>query len=269
MISIRELPHVDFNVNGINSVNQTWADGAKFSFTDTVRPDHGINIVKAGKIVYTDARGRVIEVPKGSVVYLPKGQKYEAEFLAGKENKVRCVLVNFLITDVDGNEICLSDEITRLCVDRDGGLLNQFHTVSGTYKTTMDRIRTKSAFLSLLQKIATAFTDVDLTGVEKCSEYIDRNYAGRISVPELAQMCSMSETTFRKKFRERFGTSPMTYITTRKIQVACDLLKSSDITIAEISEMLGFYDASYFYKTMKQYVGTTPAEYRSQCRTKS
>lgn len=266
MVSIRNLPFVDFNVNSINSLNQIWADKAKFSYIDTARPDHGLNIVKDGKIVYTDAQGRVTEVTKGSVVYLPKYQRYEAEFFAGREQKTRCVLVNFSITDADGNEICLSDSIKRLCVDHYGALLNEFQVVSGTYKTTMDRLRVKNAYLLLLQKIIAACEDVELTGVEKCSEYIDRNYASRISVPELAQMCGMSETTLRKKFRERFGMSPTEYITTRKIQVACDLLKSSDITIAEISEMLGFYDASYFYKIMKQYVGFTPAEYRSRFR---
>ena len=266
IVEIRDLPFVDFNASGINSVNQSWADGAKFSFIDTARPDHGFNIVISGKIVYTDLLGRVTEVSKGSVVYLPKGQRYEAEFLAGNHDRMKCVLVNFLLRDADGNEICLSDGIKRLCVDRDGGLLKEFRTVSGTYKTTMDRLRTKSAFLSLLQRLVAASEDADLSGVEKCSEYIDRNYAERIAIPELAQMCGMSETTFRKRFRERYSMSPTAYIAVRKMQVACELLKSSDITIAEISEMLGIYDTSYFYKTMKHYIGMTPAEYRSQFR---
>lgn len=266
IIKIRDLPFVDFNVNSINSVNQRWADGAKFSYIDTARPDHGFNIVISGKIVYTDSFGRITEVTKGNVVYLPKGQRYEAEFFAGNQQRVRCVLVNFLLADADSNEICLSDGVATLCTDRDGGLLKGFQVVSGIYKTTMDRLHTKSAFLSLLQKIISACEDEDASGVEKCGEYIDRNYAERLAIPELAQMCGMSETTFRKRFRERFGMSPTAYIAVRKMQVACDLLRSSDITITEISEMLGFYDTSYFYKTMRHYIGMTPAEYRSQFR---
>lgn len=264
LVDVRTLPFVDFNVNSLISMEQTWADGAKFVYNDSARPDHGFNLVTGGRIVYTDACGRVIEATKGCVTYLPKGQRYEAAFFGGKDSSVRCILINFALTDAGGRPLCLSEGITNFCSDREGTLLKDFRIISGTYKTSTDRLRIKTAFLDLLQKLIPAFEEIggDFS-VGQCAEYINRNYATRLSVPELAGMCRMSETTFRKRFKEMYGLTPTQYITKRKIHIACDMLRSSDITISEISDLLGFYDTAYFYKTMKHYTDSTPAEYRN------
>ena len=76
---------------------------------------------------------------------------------------------------------------------------------------------------------------------ECCISYIGRHYTDKLSIPELAQRSAMSETTYRKRFRQLTGVSPVQYINRLKIEKACQMLKSGDISPAQISNYLNFY----------------------------
>lgn len=264
-ISLPDLRFVDFNVYGIIALKQRWPNGSRFSYRGIGRPDHGFHLVTRGKILYTDASGRTVEATKGDVVYLPQGGEYEAAFFAEGEKPASCLLVNFRWEDETGEPLALSEEICDLCRDTEGELQPLFRSLTGAYRASGDKLRLKALFFDLLEKIAVSTGETGLN-VSRCGDYIRRNLTALPSVPRLAALCRVSETTFRKRFREIYGESPTRYITRRKLDMACQLLQSSDITTEEIVALLGFYDTSYFYKVMKAYLNTTPAAYRDRCR---
>ncbi len=268
IINIKKLPFEDFNVTNIMSIDQMWSSKLRFDYIDVARPDHGFLLVTSGRVTYTDIGGRVTEATKGSIVYLPKGKRYSAVFVSNGK-KASSVVINFLLTDSQGNEFCLSDNIEKLCVNLDSSIIKEFLAVSGVYKTSTDRLHTKSAFLQLLLRVAAFENDDSLCDINNCIDYIDKSFASRISVNQLAKMCSMSETTFRNRFKEHFGRSPTEYINEKRLIAACELLEDSAMNVSEISELLGFYDTSYFCKMMKQYAGVTPIEYRMQAKKES
>jgi AraC family transcriptional regulator of arabinose operon len=84
---------------------------------------------------------------------------------------------------------------------------------------------------------------------------------------ELASALYLSADRFRKKFQALAGVSPSRYLAQRRCDEASRLLHQTTLSLGEIAECLGYYDASHFYRHFKQYTGLSPNDYRAVCRT--
>ncbi len=95
-------------------------------------------------------------------------------------------------------------------------------------------------------------------------DYIEENYMQQFSIELLADLCHWSPTHFRRVFHDIMGTSPLDFINSTRISKACNLLRSTEESILNISEMVGFHSVSslnrYFVKIMRM----SPREYRKQ-----
>ncbi len=86
------------------------------------------------------------------------------------------------------------------------------------------------------------------------------------TVKEMAEYCQMSETYFRKIFREYTGSSPKAYVEHSKIRQAAEMLCQKNLTIAEIARYLGYRDPYHFSRRFKQITGVSPTSYRESFR---
>lgn len=86
----------------------------------------------------------------------------------------------------------------------------------------------------------------------------------RFSVDEMAALCNVSVSYFSKCFSKATGMRFAAYQNQIKIQAAEMALKTTNRTITEISDNLGFESPSYFIKTFKQRLGVTPSNYRQR-----
>ena len=85
-----------------------------------------------------------------------------------------------------------------------------------------------------------------------------------LGMEDLAQLCQMSLSTFKREFKKEFETTPLKYITQKRLKKAKNLLKNSEMTISEIAFETGYNDPQYFTRTFKKNSGTTPTLFRSQ-----
>jgi len=85
----------------------------------------------------------------------------------------------------------------------------------------------------------------------------NQNFNGALFCKEM----KMSRTQLHRKLNARFGVSTTEFIRTQRLKLAQELLKTSDITIAEIAYQVGFNTPSYFNKCFKETFGCTPNEY--------
>lgn len=83
-----------------------------------------------------------------------------------------------------------------------------------------------------------------------------------LSVAGLADEVGLSVNYLRNIYKEATGESLSAYITSEKIKLICELLQTSDMTIQEISEKLGFTTRNYFFTFFKKHMGMTPKQYR-------
>jgi len=95
-------------------------------------------------------------------------------------------------------------------------------------------------------------------------EYIEENYMHQFSIEFLADLCHWSPTHFRRVFHEIMGTSPLDFVNNTRIMKSCILLRSTEESILDISEMVGFHSVSSYNRYFTKIIQLTPREYRKQ-----
>jgi len=100
---------------------------------------------------------------------------------------------------------------------------------------------------------------------QKIAPALDAIHSGFLSEPlrtgTLAQMCGISESYFKRLFREIYGVPPKQYVIQKKIQHACDLLLMHRYSVAQIAEICNFTDVTFFCRQFRQYMGVSPTQY--------
>ena len=95
-------------------------------------------------------------------------------------------------------------------------------------------------------------------------DYIEDNYSQQFNINYLADICRLSPTHFRRLFHSIIGTSPLDFVNNTRISKACNLLRSTEYSILEISEMVGFRSVSSFNRHFMDVMQITPRAYRNE-----
>ena len=104
--------------------------------------------------------------------------------------------------------------------------------------------------------------------VQKCVDYIEMHLHERIRAADLAPIAGYGEYYLTQKFREETGYSFNDYVKFAKIERAKLLLQSTDQSIQEIANSLGFSTRSHFSQSFKQVTGRSPAEFKASIMKK-
>ena len=107
-------------------------------------------------------------------------------------------------------------------------------------------------------------TGVNFTKISKALQYIETNYANDISVKDIADTVGMSPDYMSKQFKKLVGVGPAEYCRNFRMAKAMELLKTSELTVAEVAEQLGFCDTSVFSRQFKQVLGVSHTSFRAK-----
>lgn len=99
--------------------------------------------------------------------------------------------------------------------------------------------------------------------IRKAKAYIAANLLRKVKADEVAAHVNLSENYFTALFKERTGENFSNYVLERKLDQAREMLRASDRSIAEISDLLGYEDYRSFNRAFKKATGQTPSEYRT------
>lgn len=99
--------------------------------------------------------------------------------------------------------------------------------------------------------------------VVKTMELIEASFAKPLSAKEAARHVNLSYSHFVRLFKKETGNTFSEYLTFIRLRQAVWLLRHSNKTIDEISDMTGFNTPNYFSATFKKVVGLTPSDFRS------
>ena len=100
--------------------------------------------------------------------------------------------------------------------------------------------------------------------IQKAIEYITKNLSLKLEIHEIANKAHLAPSTLTKKFRNETGMSVGEYVDKQIMFKAERMLSSTNMTILEISENLGFCDQFYFSRKFKEMYGTTPSKHRKK-----
>ncbi len=92
-------------------------------------------------------------------------------------------------------------------------------------------------------------------------KFIQFNYSHDISIDDVAKSVGVSRSHLYRVFMSNVGKSPIDYLTEYRINEACNLLKTSNLSIAEVAISVGFFDQFYFSRVFKKATGVPPSKF--------
>jgi AraC-like DNA-binding protein len=101
-------------------------------------------------------------------------------------------------------------------------------------------------------------------------DYIAAHFDQKITTDTLAQLAGLSTAYFSAAFKQTEGMSPHRYVLLYRVRRTQQLLASTEMSLAEIADAVGFSNQSHCIQSFRKIVGVTPGDYRCYyCKTVS
>lgn len=209
-------------------------------------------ILKGEYVFETEVGG--FYAKENDMIYLPAHSAYS--FVIESESSETIITDFELETD---EEVVLSRVPEVISAGAEGRRLF-FDLLSAYYQNA------EFAVLSNLMGIAALF-EASLRKIDKkdkiepAVKYLESHFDKEVSVKELADLCGLSESHFRRLFLEKMKMSPVKYKNSVLMRHACALLQADDMNITEVSEALNFCSIYAFSRAFKKEMGMSPKKY--------
>jgi len=99
--------------------------------------------------------------------------------------------------------------------------------------------------------------------LEKARQLLERGFGRPLRIGELAATSGLSRNFFARRFRERFGMTAGRFLLHLRMEMAKNLLLSTDRAVKEIAYECGMADPNYFNKQFRRATGVSPSRYRA------
>ena len=100
--------------------------------------------------------------------------------------------------------------------------------------------------------------------IKEAINFIEQRFNTNISVEEIAENCGINRSYLSKIFKNSMGKSPMEFLMTYRMSKACELLKVTDLSIADIGKAVGYDNPLHFSRAFKNSTGYSPRQWRER-----
>lgn len=227
--------------------------------------------------------GAQATVRPNQFIMLAAGNCLMSEKIAATGTDYHSILIFFdnrLLTDFFSRHASLfkdlespTDNPPFLLFEKDDFLINFTQSLDHIlnadrpFHDELQKVKLEELFLYLtihyprqMQKVRNAAADEDLVIRQAVTSHIDSN----ITVEELAFLCNMSLSSFKRKFARMYGNSPSKWLLEKRMEKAAKMLREGQYKASEIYYELGYENLSSFIQSFKQVYGITPKQYQLQ-----
>lgn len=130
-----------------------------------------------------------------------------------------------------------------------------------------DKVESRGILFILLSrflKYAEPKNEVSDNRIRQALTIIRHNLSKHLDIAAIASEVCMSKDHFIRTFKKEVGTTPNSYIIGKRMEMAQQLLLTTDNSIKVIAMQTGFTDDSYFNKSFRKHSGMSPQQYREQ-----
>jgi len=100
--------------------------------------------------------------------------------------------------------------------------------------------------------------------LRRVTEFIEENLEHDLTLAEIAEIAELSPFHFARSFKQATGSTPIQFLTQRRIDLAKRLLVESELPIVEIGLRAGFKNQSHFTTLFRKITAMTPKSYRNE-----
>ena len=224
-----------------------------------------IMAINLGGIGEYDVNGHTIKVQENDVVLFPP--RTTRKCVTDEFAPWHFISVSFeLEYDDDSNRIVddkplVIHNVSRQIADNFKKIVSVWNSRSNLYMPLCCAyVQELLCYITELNE-AVSYNPNHYAKIEMVKKYITDNFTRNISVEELAEIAGLSQSHFRKIFREIVGMSATQYAIYMRINKAKDLLVSGSANVSEAAFQSGFKDVFYFSSLFKKITGENPSKY--------
>lgn len=255
------ISNAELSFLSIGKYGGVYTDTADFS--DNPRPFFSIGMILSGEGKFCCENSEDVNVLKGDIIIVPTAATYISHWIGNPD--ISYITFHFILEkDFDGNI-----PIQKVCGLEH--LIKDFVFAYDNFLTSEKPFKIISIFYGILDEV---FPKIKMdaekkirTSVKKAADYITFNYTSNITAQELSAIANLSPSRFFTVFKKETGFTPIEYKNRICIRNAGKMLLTSDLSVEEIAEKLGFNSSSYFRRTFRAFTGMSPSEYRNSIKT--
>lgn len=205
--------------------------------------------------------GQELLLTPGNIYLIPADTQYAYRC----DDSLEKLFIHIVIPRYDRNDLFHGHKAPIVFPDLEGCLPRLQRHLGDSFA---DSLQIRACLLSIVAQ-AMAVSDLPDPGKNRCSAltenalaYIESHLSARLSSETVSGALHISTSTLQKRFRAEAGISMGRYISDRLLSAAANTLYTTDLSIREVSERLGFCDQFYFSKRFSKHYGISPSAYR-------
>ena len=144
---------------------------------------------------------------------------------------------------------------------------NQFPKIYVILKDMLENLESEKggyfSALSYFYNILEICTQKSVTGIKAIKEHIDLTFsAPEFNIERLCYDVGISHAQLLRQFKKEYGITVVKYVIKKRIELACNLLKTTDLSVKSVAYSCGFSDEVHFMKTFKKEIGVSAGDYK-------
>lgn len=233
------------------------------------RNDYQLLYIANGKAHFL-INGNKIEAEKGSVIlYSPKDSQ---EYIYYLDENPDIYWIHFSGSDpqkiIDDSNIIFKRKINIL--KRHDYIIIMDKIIQEIQKKEIDYLNMCNLYIKQLFLLIKRSTDENTyinnninKEIQNILDSFEENYNKPLFIAEYAKNHNISICWLIKLFKQQVGITPKDYLINIRLNKAKELLITSEYTINEIAEIVGYEDALYFSRLFKKRIGMSPTQYKN------
>ncbi len=206
--------------------------------------------LQSGEMDYFFEHGKTtVKIKEGDFLFIPKDIPYKAEYL--KDNTV----VKIIVFDISAKK--LPSVFTRPHYEKSPEIAVAFHSISGVNARNAIYLTSKIYEIMYYAEAALHNIPKKYKKLNPALREVKLKYNENKSSAYYADLCKMSQSNFRKLFKEYTGKTFIEYRNALRISVAKEMLDSGEFTVSEAAYIVGFNNMSFFYEMYKRCTQST------------
>ena len=205
--------------------------------------------------------GKVHKIEKGQMFFIPPS--VEMRYFPNEDDPWEYVWFSLIGAAAAkyGETLGFTVQNPAISFDAYPGVINRLkHLFCSLTEENGGVFSALSAFYGLLE-ICTA--NAVPTGIHAVKKYLDESFAlPGFSVEQLCYDAGISHAHMLRLFRQAFGCSVIQYVVAKRIELACELLRTTKLSVKSVAYSCGFSDEQHFMKSFKRHMGISALQYR-------
>lgn len=213
---------------------------------------------------------QTLKVKEGDLLYLPAGEPHNYATCEHNPWTIHWVHFSGPLASYFRNYLGFGGQTRRITLGRQPRLLVDFNGLLSVQDSGFQEqplVHASNRLRQLLSAVPLTAQKTELRheselNLAALQEQMRNHLHDRLDLDSLAATAGLSRYHFIARYKKLTGETPIQHYLHMKIERACYLLDTGELSISAVAEQLGYEDSYYFSRLFKKVMGVSPSSYR-------